>query len=200
MIYIDKDIIDWAESGSITPYDVKSVNPASIDLKLGDTVCEPMWYWRNPVTRYLFYSLEQKGIVSDNLIDKKVKQKTGKSVYRRWSSPRYYGRKYHLYPGKFVLCHSLEYTRLGKTMSGILLLKSSTARNGLQHLFAGYGDPGFAGEWTWELTNVSPWPITLEFMKPLMQLVLFDNGTEPILDYTKTGSYVGQIGPTSSVR
>jgi deoxycytidine triphosphate deaminase len=41
MIWNDKRIIQWAEKGGITPYNPKRVNPASIDLCLGEYVRYP---------------------------------------------------------------------------------------------------------------------------------------------------------------
>ena len=42
--------------------------------------------------------------------------------------------------------------------SAALYSKSSTGRIGLEHLHAGWIDPGFCGQLTLEFKNVAPWP------------------------------------------
>ncbi len=80
---------------------------------------------------------------------------------------------------------------------------------GLKHRHSGWGDPGFGlagshneqggASWTFEIQNISPWPIKLEAGKPLIQMVLMDMTAEPELDYRETGHYVYQSGPTIAV-
>jgi len=77
----------------------------------------------------------------------------------------------------------------------MLFLKSSTGRKGLEHLHAGYGDPGFEGQWTLEIINHWPYSQTVFVGQRLLQLVLCD--TYPVVrDYSETGHYQAQTGPT----
>jgi deoxycytidine triphosphate deaminase len=88
----------------------------------------------------------------------------------------------------------------------LLFSKSSTGRIGLEHLHAGFGDPGWGStinslgtlgsRWTWELHNVAPWPIVLKAGKPLMQQVAIRMTDSPLRNYAETGRYNGQTGPT----
>jgi deoxycytidine triphosphate deaminase len=116
--------------------------------------------------------------------------------FRRWDDPLVF-KTYVLWPGRFVLCHSAETTTIPRDAIATLYSKSSVGRDGLEHLHAGYGDQGFEGQWTWEFINVAPWPIILEVGKRYMQLVLME-AEVPMTDYSKTGRYQNQLGPTPS--
>jgi len=98
----------------------------------------------------------------------------------------------------------MEITHIPDDMIAILFSKSSTGRRGIEHLHAGYGDPGFGDnarggtDWTWELVNIAPWPNLLEAGKPLMQLVLAQLHSCPERMYKETGRYNEQSGPTAN--
>ena len=65
-----------------------------------------------------------------------------------------------LEPKQVVLCHSAEYVRMSPTMRGILSMRSSFARDWLDHSAADNIWPGFQGEITFELRNDGPRPIS----------------------------------------
>jgi deoxycytidine triphosphate deaminase len=184
----DSEIHEWAATGGITPYTTENINPASIDLRLGNRLSRPRWYWRYPIIRFFaWHLLGHPDPRRDN--------------YLYWSEAQSFER-FTLWPGEFVLCHSLEATQIPPNMAAMLLSKSSTGRIGLEHLHAGFGDPGFGygnpSEWTWELVNLAPWPIELIAGQRLTQLVLMEMSTVPKRDYSKTGRYNGQTGPTAA--
>lgn len=58
-----------------------------------------------------------------------------------------------LFPGKFILAHTVEKFEIPLNLSALLRTKSSMGRIGLEHLDAGWIDPGFSGALTLELTN-----------------------------------------------
>lgn len=178
MILQDSELRKWAEKDGLRPYDSEMVNPASVDLRLGNRLREPMWYWRPGLWR-LFWLLHRRDPIKWPL----------------WGKEQIF-EEYVLRPGKFVLCASEEYTKLPEDMVGILMAKSSTGRIGLEHLHAGWGDPGFEGQWTWELVNVAPWPVLLKAGKPVMQLALIRTVGKADKDYSITGRYQRQLGPT----
>lgn len=63
---------------------------------------------------------------------------------------------YMLLPGEFILATSEETFNLPRNIAAEYKLKSSLARSGLQHLLAGWCDPGWYGsKLTLELKNVS---------------------------------------------
>ena len=61
---------------------------------------------------------------------------------------------YYLAPSEFVLAETIETFNLPDDISAQFVLKSSRAREGLNHLLAGWCDPGWHGsKLTLELTN-----------------------------------------------
>lgn len=105
------------------------VNGASIDLTLG---------------RWLYLE-SPKGHVVD------LAAKQTPTTYRH----DLYERPYTLQPGEFVLAQTRELFNLPNDMALEYKLKSSLARAGLNHLLAGWADPGWHGSvLTLELHNV----------------------------------------------
>jgi deoxycytidine triphosphate deaminase len=179
MVWSDREIRQWAKDGGVGgELDLAQINPGSVDLTLGSLMRRPMWWWRYPISRWIACLFE----------------KHSKSGIRKWGDEEGFS-EYWLMPGEFILCASREFTFIPTDAIGLLFSKSSTGRTGLEHLHAGYGDQGFGGQWTWELSNMAPWPIKLVAGKRLMQLVLM-TAHVPDKDYSKTGRYQGQVGPT----
>jgi dCTP deaminase len=56
-------------------------------------------------------------------------------------------------PGAFILVAMKEYTTVPMGLSSLFLLKSTLARMGMSHAFAGWVDPGWEGILTMELKN-----------------------------------------------
>ncbi len=99
---------------------------------------------------------------------------------------------------EFYLLDTLETVTIPTTLCGLLMLKSSLGRQGLEHCHAGFFDPGFSGTATLEVTNLAPWPLVIEKGQPIVQLVLFKMADVPKRDYRVTGRYGGQAGPTEA--
>ena len=102
---------------------------------------------------------------------------------------------FRLYPGQFILATSQETFNLPNDVACEYKLKSSLARSGLQHMLAGWCDPGWNNsKLTLELKNVTEHHILI--LKPGMkigQMVFFE--CEPVPDehsYANTGQYNGQ--------
>lgn len=172
MIWNDTKIREWAESGGVTPFDSKCVNPASLDLRLGNEIRVAQRSW----------SLHHPDFVTKRTPANKI-----------WEDAHQFQR-FVLMPGQLVLCHSMEYTHIPDNACAMLLSKSSTGRIGLEHLHAGWGDCGFAGEWVFELKNLALWPIELVAGERYMQLVLMSMEAAPERTYDTTGRYQGQRG------
>ncbi len=85
-------------------------------------------------------------------------------------------------------------------LAGMLALKSSMGRQGLEHLHAGYVDPGFSGTLTLEMEVRAPWPILLARGQRIMQLILERMEDIPDAPYYLTGRYCGQNEPTIARR
>ena len=158
MIWNDIKLKEWAENGGMDPFDPESINPASIDLRLGYHIRYPKEEgWSDPIG-------------------------TDKAPWV-------------IYPGQIVLLHTLEFTKIPVNAVALLFLKSTAGRNGLEHLHAGYGDPGFHGQWTLEIINHWPYPKYLNPLMKLVHLVLVDS-CQPEVEYSLVGHYQNQIGST----
>jgi dCTP deaminase len=99
---------------------------------------------------------------------------------------------YWLRPGQFVLACTLEQVNFTADIGGQFLLKSSRAREGLNHLMAGWIDPGFRGALTLELHNVRQ--LQSQPLWPGMrigQLIVHYLASQPGRSYAETGRYLG---------
>ncbi len=108
---------------------------------------------------------------------------------------------YRLYPGQFILASSQETFNLPNHIAAEYKLKSSLARSGLQHLLAGWCDPGWTNsKLTLELKNVTEHHVLV--IKPRMkigQMVFWK--CEPVPDfhsYANKGQYNNQNTVTKS--
>jgi deoxycytidine triphosphate deaminase len=195
--------VRYKQNPSVSPFEAALINPASVDLRLGNQLrrVHPLWSHLSPSnlrdlcegettlpyrTHHLLTEAEMElYVASDSNFDALPKWGEVETFAETW-----------LMPGGFVLCSSLETVTVPDDAVALLFSKSSTGRNGLEHLHAGLGDPGFVGTWTWELHNVAPWPIRLEAGKRLMQHIFIRLDAAPLRTYAATGRYQGQQGPT----
>jgi dCTP deaminase len=159
-ILVDWQLANRCRNGLVTPFDQELVNPASVDLRLGDTL--------------LIESVEGPEL------------KTYPLSQHSQEDP------YLLRPGQFVLACTMETVHLTADVGAQFLLKSSRAREGLNHLMAGWIDPGFRGALTLELHNVRQlqaqplWPGLR-----IGQLIVHYLASQPGKSYAETGRYLG---------
>lgn len=144
MILSDKTILKKIQDGSltITPLEKEQIQPASVDIRLGDTF----------------------GVVEDSYsgiitLDREIEYKAIKSD------------KYLLLPGQFVLATTMEYFKLPDNLTAFVEGRSSLGRMGLFIQNAGWVDPGFEGEITLELFNANRCAIELTAGRRVGQLV-----------------------------
>jgi dCTP deaminase len=97
-------------------------------------------------------------------------------------------------PGSPFLFCTIEYIRMPNDCAGVVYLKSSLARQGLDHALAGFVDPGFCGQLTLELH--AHCPIVLTHGQRVIQLVL--NRLEDRPENVYAGKYQDQRGPTGA--
>ena len=144
MILSDRTLFKMLEEGtlSITPLDKEQVQPASVDIRLGDT----------------FSIVEDlsTGIITfkDEVRYKTINTDT-----------------YILLPGQFVLATTMEYVSLPDNLTAFVEGRSSLGRLGLFIQNAGWVDPGFQGEITLELFNANRCAIELKAGRRVGQLV-----------------------------
>lgn len=110
------------------------------------------------------------------------------------------GDDWLLPPGAFRLASTLEVVTLGPSLAGQLSGRSSWGRRGLQvHATAGWIDPGFSGQITLELANLSNLALTLAPGMSICQLILFRLGRPAQAPYgtpALRSRYQFQHGPT----
>jgi dCTP deaminase len=179
-IWNDRTIIEYCNSSAlVTPFDAALVNPASIDLRLGASYRLPAPMWQSSGTRIA------------------VADPAHLATLPTWGDElQMPAEGIVLQPGQFILCCSMETVCIPVDAAAFLVSKSSMGRVGLEHLHAGLADPGFRGQWTWELHNVAPWPIALIPGRRYMQMVVYDLVEPPARDYSMTGRYQNQTGAT----
>lgn len=144
MIISDTTLKEMLASGELVcePIDEKSIQPASIDCRLGD--------------HFLVVEENQMDIIT---LDSEIK-------YREITSDFI-----TIPPHSFLLATTQEYIKLPDNVTAFVEGRSSIGRIGLFTENAGWVDPGFEGRITLELYNAGSLPIKLEAGKRVCQLV-----------------------------
>lgn len=174
MILSDEDIrIALAEGEfSVDPWDERLLQPASFDLRLDAE----------------FLTMRPAKI---GFIDPAVDQTD--DLYERHCA----SGSFFVHPGEFIIASSIERIRLGDSLVGRLEGKSSLGRLGLVvHVTAGFFDPGFEGQATLEMANLSQAAIRLYVGMPIAQFSLTRLYSKSVKPYE--GKYKGQTGPQPS--
>ena len=144
MILSDRTIYRMLESGALTisPLDKGQVQPASVDIRLGNT--------------FSVVEDSSSGIIA---LDSEIR-------YRTITSDTYV-----LLPNQFVLATTMEYFVLPDDVTAFVEGRSSRGRLGLFIQNAGWVDPGFQGEITLELYNANRCAIELRAGRRVGQMV-----------------------------
>ena len=106
-------------------------------------------------------------------------------------------KKVVLKPKKYELVATLETVELGLNVTAYMHIRSSMAREGVIGSFAVI-DPGFRGQLTLNLYNVSDKEITLDKRERIVQIVFHELGNTAKKGYT--GSYQNSKGIVISKR
>lgn len=143
----------------VVPFNEELLNPASLDVLLGD-------------------HLMVESIYSPELVREDISHRTEDDPFM-------------LQPGEFCLAQTVELFNLPDDISAQFVLKSSRARSGLNHLLAGWCDPGWHGSrLTLELKNERlHHPIALFPGLKVGQLVFHLMSEVPLKSYRLTGHY-----------
>ncbi len=144
MILSDKTIKSLLQKGtlSISPLEDNQIQPASVDIRLGNTF----------------------SIVEDSSTG--ILTFTNEIAYKEMQA-----KTYLLLPGQFVLATTKEYISLPDDLTAFVEGRSSLGRMGLFIQNAGWVDPGFSGEITLELFNANRCAIELQAGRRIGQLV-----------------------------
>lgn len=158
--------------------DQKYINPASIDLTLGPRILEVV--------------PPEPG--QEIIIDLAAKEPLPMRAVEIGDDG------YVLRPGHFILAHSVEVFNLSDSVATSVYLKSSIARAGLNHLMAGWADPGFNGSvLTLEFHNVTPYALRLRRGMPIVQVVVWGCNVVPAdRSYRTVGRYNGDMSVQAS--
>ena len=152
----------------VVPVKDSQINPASVNLTLGDTFLVPL--------------IKKAGAVY-----------LGKEVeYHRFEAKE---DGFPIDPGEFVLATTQEHVSIPSNVAAFVQGRSSIGRIDLTTQNAGFVDPGFHGHITLELVNESPNTIILTPGYPVAQLVFFE--CYPV-EKPYNGKYNGQVEATGS--
>ena len=174
----DGTILRLVEEGRIRidPWDPKLVQPASIDLRLGDS----------------FRVFHNHRATAIDLRDPPA------NLTEEVVVPP--GEPFVIHPGEFCLGRTLESVRIPDDIVARIEGKSSLGRLGLiVHATAGFCDPGFEGTLTLELNNLTRVPIRLYPDLPIAQLsfMTLDKPAQKPTEVPALGShYQGQRAAT----
>lgn len=176
----DGTILRLVEAGRIVirPWDPSNVQPASVDLRLGDSF-------------RVFHNHRTTAIdlrdPPTNLTEEVVPPP---------------GEAFVIHPGEFVLGRTLEWVELPDDIVARIEGKSSLGRLGLiVHATAGFCDPGWQGTLTLELNNLTRVPIKLTPGLLIAQLSFMTLDAPALRPYgsPELGShYQGQLAATES--
>lgn len=144
MILSDKTLKKLIAAGDlgVSPLVDDSVQPASVDCRLGDH----------------FLVVEDRQMQTIDL--------SSEIIYREIKGP-----SITIPPHSFLLATTMEYIRLPNDLTAFVEGRSSIGRIGLFIQNAGWVDPGFEGQITLELYNANSLPIRLEAGRRICQLV-----------------------------
>tara|TARA_R110000787_G_scaffold107015_2_gene214814 strand:- start:1044 stop:1565 length:522 start_codon:yes stop_codon:yes gene_type:complete len=108
---------------------------------------------------------------------------------------------YYLAPSEFVLAETVEVFNLPDDISAQFVLKSSRARDGLNHCLAGWCDPGWHGSrLTLELKNERRYHgLSLYPNMKIGQMVFHRMSSVPALSYAVTGNYNNHLRVMPSI-
>lgn len=157
MILSDKTIIEMLDNGklSISPLEKNQIQPASVDIRLGNTFCMIDDSFENVIS--LYNPIKYKTVQTNEFI---------------------------LCPGQFVLATTMEYFSLPNDLTAFVEGRSSIGRLGLFIQNEGWVDPGFEGEITLELYNANRYIIKLQPGRRIGQLVFAKLDTECLNPYS----------------
>lgn len=176
----DGTILQYVEEGriKIDPWDRSMVQPASVDLRLGDS----------------FRVFHNHRATAIDLRDPPM------NLTEEVVVPA--GDAFVIHPGEFCLGRTLEWVQIPDDIVARIEGKSSLGRLGLiVHATAGFCDPGFEGTLTLELNNLTRVPIRLYPDLPIAQLSFMTLDKPALRPYGSPGlgsHYQGQRAATES--
>jgi len=180
VVLSDRDIKLHLQSGKlgISNLNMEQIGPSSVDLRLGNV----FRVFRHAEVTHI----DPKEGISDDLMSVVVKKE---------------GEPFIIHPGEFVLSSTIESVSLPNDLVARLDGRSSWGRLGIViHSTAGFVNPGFRGQLTLEMANISKVPVVLWPGTRICQLTFekLSSPAEVPYDKRKGSKYTDQVGPKSS--
>lgn len=167
-------------SVKIFPFEMERLGPASYDLTLHPEIGRVN----------LPSVVDLKDIPEHYVRMVRIREET-------WDGPD--DDPYDLMPGDFVLASTIETIGIPTSLAARVEGKSSLARLGLAvHVTGGFIDPGFEGQITLEMVNLSGSVLRLWPGIPIAQIAFMPVVGEVTRPYGTRGHYQHQQGPTAS--
>ena len=164
----------------ISPFDQAALGPASYDFQIGTKFASPQALQAFVVRD----GARLRSVGSGTEVDGAKELRQGEQI------------EIVLEPKQAVLCHSAEYVRVPPHLVGVLSMRSSFARDWLDHSAATTVWPGFQGNITFELRNDGPRPYILRSGMRVLQLAFIRMAATPACPYN--GIYQKQNGQLHS--
>jgi len=174
MSYLNHDqIVNLCEDGAMDYWSADCVNAASLDLRLGETIF-----------------MEKVNTGTRKVIDYRAREKMEMMEVTIGKNGIF------IEPGQFFLAHTVEQCNFPDDLAALFRIKSSMGRIGLEHMDAGWVDPGFHGALTLEFKNMTKYhAIHLRPGDKIGQLIFFRGGqVRADQSYRVKGNYNGQEG------
>ena len=181
----------------LTPYDASLVGTSSVDLRVGTIFSSPSsfeaWVMKDKTlhTRIGYRHKIDKEDIPAKFRDEDfgLGNKGGLAI----------GIK--LDPGSVLACVSAEYARIPPHVQGKLYVRSSPAREWIDHSNATLVHPGFQGNITYEIRNDGPRPYIIHSGMRLIQMTLELMAAVPEEPYFARASakYKGQMNVLHSL-
>lgn len=175
----DGKIVDALNEGrlKISPFRLNRLGPASYDVTLHAAIGQV----------YLPSIVDLRDIPEDYVDPMIIAQEGFEDTY------------YDLLPGEFILASTVETIGLDPCFAARVEGKSSLARLGLAvHVTGGFIDPGFEGQITLEMVNLSRSVLRIWPGIPIAQIAFMPVVGQVERPYGERGHYQHQNGPTGS--
>lgn len=175
MYFNHAEIEEFCKNGYIKNYDSDCINSASLDIRLGNKI---LMEKKSPSKVIDYRARDKMEMVEFDLSEKGIV----------------------IFPGAFFLANTLEECDFPDDVAALFRCKSTMGRYGLEHMDAGWVDPGFHGTLTLEfklLNNCHP--ILLRPGDRIGQLIFIQGlPVDPDKSYRNKGNYNGQTEPKSA--
>ena len=177
-MYLNHDeILPFLADGTVVGSDPSLVNTASLDIVLGDTLLieNDASFWNYNARPILDYGAREN-------FDAREVELTEEGFV--------------LLPGQFVLGHTVESFNFPNDLAALYRSKSTMGRLALEHMDAGWVDPGFNGVLTLELKNEFQYhSVRIRPGDRIGQLIFMrGNAVQQANSYATTGNYNGADG------